>query len=95
MRPVVSSAASLDPSVTPLRMAGAGLSISRTTVKKEDISLPMAIVFASLIAGGVVAAVLHQDVIAASLLSVALGQFVPTPINARKPSAHARKTDHK
>lgn len=55
----------------------------------------MAIVFASLIAGGVVAAVLHQDVIAASLLSVALGQFVPTPINTRGSSAHTRKTDSK
>lgn len=45
----------------------------------KNISLPAAIVFASLIVSGIVLLALKQDVLGASLITAALGQLAPSP----------------
>lgn len=48
----------------------------------KNISLPAAIVFASLIVGGIVALALEQDVLGASLITAAIGQLAPSPLKS-------------
>ncbi len=46
----------------------------------KNISLPAAIVFASLIVSGIVLLALKQETLGASLITAALGQLAPSPL---------------